>query len=109
MLLITTDYIPNMEIVDVKDSVFSEQVLSVNAVKDVVNSIKGIFGGKVDSYAEEYSAARKLALEHLTEQAEKLGGNAIINVRVQYNQFINSDLIFVIASASGLVVTASAG
>ncbi|WP_349534075.1 heavy metal-binding domain-containing protein [Leuconostoc citreum] len=33
------------DIVEVKEAVFSEQVLSVNIVKDAISGIKGIFGG----------------------------------------------------------------
>lgn len=105
MFIVTTDFIPNMKIVEMKDCVFSEQVLSINAVKDVMNSFKGIFGGELGSYAEEYKKARLLALKHIEKQAEKIGGNAIINLNVRYNQFINSDIIFIVVAASGLVVT----
>ena len=106
MLIATTDFSPDAKIIESKGSIFTEQVISINAAKDIANSIKGIFGGKFDSYAEEYKKARELAINHLKDQAKQMGGNAIINLKIQYNQFINSDIIFVVATADGLVVTA---
>lgn len=105
MLITTTDFIPNAKITQINGIVFSEKVISINAVKDMSNYIKGIFGGQFDSYAEEYTKARTLALEHLENQAKALNSNAIINVNVQFDQFINSDIIFIIAAANGVAVT----
>jgi len=104
MLITTTDFIPNMEIAETKGMVFSGKVVSVSAAKDVANYIKGLFGASVDSYADEYAKARTLAIEHLQQQAEALNGNAIINLNVKFDQFINSDIIFIIATTNGLVV-----
>nr|WP_243284654.1 hypothetical protein [Leuconostoc citreum] len=37
----------NKDIVEVKEAVFSEQVLSVNIVKDAISGIKGILGANL--------------------------------------------------------------
>ena len=108
MIVTTTDFIPNYRILNIKDVVFSEQVHSVNAAKDIMNGIKGIFGGALESYAEEYKLARENAVSDLKKQAEKLGGNAVIHLQVTYSEFINSDMFCITAMASGTVVEAEA-
>ncbi len=45
MKIVTTEMFSTKDIVEVKEAVFSEQVLSVNIVKDAISGIKGIFGG----------------------------------------------------------------
>lgn len=46
MQITTTDFIPGCNITNHLDTVFSEQILSINAIKDVVHSIKGISAPK---------------------------------------------------------------
>ncbi|WP_260144177.1 YbjQ family protein [Leuconostoc citreum] len=91
MKIVTTEMFSNKDIVEVKEAVFSEQVLSVNIVKDAISGIKGILGGKSNSYSEEFSKGRELALVALKSQAALLSANIIIDVCVDYNQFVNSD------------------
>ena len=37
----------------------------------------------------------------LESQARSLSANAIINTRVSYNQFVNSDIMLIVVTASG--------
>ena len=101
MKIVTTEMFSNKDIVEVKEAVFSEQVLSVNVVKDAISGIKGIFGGKSNSYSEEFSKGRELALVALKSQAALLSANIIIDVCVDYNQFVNSDIVLIVVTARG--------
>lgn len=104
MLITTTDFIENKHILQTKDVIFSEQVLSVNVAKDFVNGIKGMFGTKLEMYAEEYRKAREHALAELKAQADTLECNAIANLKIYYNQFVNSGVIFITVMAYGNAV-----
>lgn len=104
MLITSTDHVPGKKILEIKDMVFSEQVISINVAKDIMNGIKGFFGAKIDAYSEEYTKVRTLAIDDLTEQAKALNGDAIVHLNVFYNQFINSDIMFVTVTAYGTVV-----
>jgi hypothetical protein len=64
MHIVTTQTIAGMTISEVKGAIFTEQVIAVNAVKDTLSGIKGIFGGRSATYSEEYSKGRELALEN---------------------------------------------
>ncbi|MEB6181944.1 YbjQ family protein [Enterococcus casseliflavus] len=104
MYLVTTETIADQKISEVKGAIFNEQVISVNIVKDAISGIKGIFGGKSTTYSEEYSKGRKLALVELEEQAHRLSANAIVNTHISYNQFVNSDIMLIVVTASGTAV-----
>ena len=92
MYLVTTETIADHKISEVKGAIFNEQVISVNIVKDAISGIKGIFGG------------RKLALAELEQQAHRLSANAIVNTHISYNQFVNSDIMLIVVTASGTAV-----
>ena len=104
MFTVTTETIADKRIREVKGAIFNEQVISINIVKDTISCIKGIFGGKSTTYSNEYSSGRKLALLELESQARSLSANAIINTRVSYNQFVNSDIMLIVVTASGTAV-----
>ncbi|MBZ6008208.1 YbjQ family protein [Leuconostoc gelidum subsp. aenigmaticum] len=104
MKMVTTETISGQNITETKKIVFSEQVLSVNVVKDAISGIKGIFGGKSNSYSEEYAKGRQLAIDELQKEAEKIGANAIVGANVHYNQFVNSDIMLIIVTANGTAV-----
>ena len=101
MHIVTTQTIAGMTISEVKGAIFTEQVIAVNAVKDTLSGIKGIFGGRSATYSEEYSKGRELALAKLAEEARGLSTNAILAARVSYSQFINSDIMLLVITASG--------
>lgn len=107
MLCTTTDFIPNREITAFIDTLFTEQVTSVNVVKDLASWIKGITGGKMDTYAKEYAKARQLALDALEQQATAHEANALINLRIDFNEFVNSELIIITCAASAVAVKTS--
>ena len=46
MLVVTTDFIPNAAILETKGAVCSERVAAINAAKDAINWVKGLWGGQ---------------------------------------------------------------
>lgn len=105
MQITTTDFIPGCNITNHLDTVFSEQILSINAIKDVVHSIKGIFGAKMDAYVKEYRSIREQTLSDLEAQAAALNADALIHLQLRLDQFVNDGLIFVVCTASAVAVT----
>ena len=60
--------------------------------------------GYSEGYAEEYKKNRENAMADLIEQAEALQGDAIVNLSVAYDQFVNADMLCVVVTAYGTVV-----
>ena len=49
--------------------------------RDIMASLKNIFGGELTGYTELLSESRDEATERMVAQEEALGANAILNVR----------------------------
>ncbi len=49
--------------------------------RDIMASLKNIFGGELTGYTELLSESRDEATDRMVAQAEALGANAILNVR----------------------------
>lgn len=49
--------------------------------RDIMASLKNLFGGELRGYTELLSESREEAMERMVQQAEAAGANAILNVR----------------------------
>lgn len=49
--------------------------------RDIMASLKNIFGGELKGYTELLQESRDEAVERMTMQAQQLGANAVLNVR----------------------------
>jgi uncharacterized protein YbjQ (UPF0145 family) len=56
-------------------------VRAKNVGRDIMASVKNIFGGELKGYTELLQEARQEALARMVAQAEALGANGVINVR----------------------------
>ena len=81
MLVVNIDYVPGKDISHVLGLVKGEIVQSKNIGRDVMAGVKTIVGGEIKSYTDMISSAREVATKRMIEEAEKLGADAIINVR----------------------------
>ncbi|MDE5977435.1 MAG: YbjQ family protein [Turicibacter sp.] len=82
MLMVTTDSIVGKEIVEVKGLVKGSTVQSKHIGKDIGASLKTIVGGELTGYNEMLVEARQIALGRMTDDAKRLGANAIVGVRL---------------------------
>lgn len=56
-------------------------IQSKNVGKDITQSFKTLVGGELTAYTEMMNEARALATKRMTQEAEKLGADAIVNIR----------------------------
>ncbi len=80
MMLVNIDYIPGKEF-DVIGLVKGSVIQSKHIGKDIMSGFKTIVGGELNSYTEMMEEARGIATLRMVKEAEKLGANAIINIR----------------------------
>ena len=80
MILVNTDYITgkNFEMLGL---VKGSTIQSKNVGKDITQGFKTLVGGELKAYNEMMNDARALATKRMTEEAENLGADAIINIR----------------------------
>lgn len=80
MKLLNIDYIPGKEL-EVLEIVKGNVVMSKNMGKDIMAGLKTLVGGEITGYTEMLNQARQIAIKRMVDEAEKLGADAIINVR----------------------------
>lgn len=61
-------------------------IQSVHFGKDIVNSFKTLVGGELTSYTEMMNEARAVATRRMSEEAESMGADAVINIRYSSSQ-----------------------
>ena len=81
MIHSNTETIPGKQIVQFYGVVSGSTVRAKHIGRDIMASLKNIVGGELKGYTELLQEARNDALVRMTEQAESLGANAVVNVR----------------------------
>jgi len=81
MFLTNTEEIPGKKIVAFYGVVSGSTVRAKHAGRDLMASLKNIFGGELVGYTELLQESRDEAMERMKSQAKQLGANAIVNVR----------------------------
>ena len=81
MLLTTIDNVPGRQIIEHYGVVQGSSVRAKHVGKDIMASLKNLVGGEMKAYTELLSETRKEATNRMIAEDEKLGANAILNVR----------------------------
>jgi uncharacterized protein YbjQ (UPF0145 family) len=81
MIITTTEQIPNKEIVEIMGIARGSTVRARNIGNDIFASLKNIVGGEIEEYTKLQAQSREQALQRMVEDAEKLGADAVINIR----------------------------
>lgn len=80
MILVNTDYITGKEF-EMLGLVKGSTIQSKHIGKDISQGFKTLVGGELKAYNEMMTDARNLATNRMTEEAEQLGADAIVNIR----------------------------
>ena len=100
MKMTNTDFIPGYEVKEILGLVRGNTIQAKHIGKDIVAGFRNVIGGEIKEYTNMLSEAREIALKRMEEKAEKLGADAVINVR-----FMTSS---VMASAAEILVYGTA-
>lgn len=82
MLILTIDNIPGKEIKEIKGFVKGSTVRCKHIGKDIMAGFKNLVGGEMTGYNEMLTEARQISIGRMVEEAESLGANAIIGMRI---------------------------
>ncbi|MFO7792879.1 MAG: YbjQ family protein [Candidatus Saliniplasma sp.] len=86
MRITNTDKIADDEIVEDLGLVRGNTVRARNAVRDFTQGIRNIFGGELKAYSDLMTDAREEAIGRMVQDAQRLGADAIVNVRFMTSQ-----------------------
>ena len=104
MIITTTNSVEGKKIVNYRGIVFGEVISGVNFVKDFTAGLSDLFGGRSKTYESELIDARINALRELEERATRLGANAVVAVKIDYETLGQSNGMLMV-TASGTAVT----
>ncbi|MGD2005574.1 MAG: YbjQ family protein [Flavobacteriaceae bacterium] len=82
MILVNTPTIPDKAIVETLGIARGSTVRARNVGQDIFAGLKNIIGGEISEYTKLQAQSREQALQRMIEDAERLGANAIVNVRL---------------------------
>jgi len=103
MLVLTTPNIEGKKVVKYIGIVSGEAIMGANVFKDLFAGIRDIVGGRSGAYEKELRNAKSTAIEEMSDQAERLGANAILSVDLDY-ETIGQSMLMVSASGTAVVV-----
>lgn len=81
MITTNTDFVPGKEVSQILGLVRGNTIQAKHMGKDIVAGFRNIVGGEIKEYTKMLSEAREISLKRMEQKAEKLGADAVINVR----------------------------
>ena len=81
MMILTTDNYPGKE-VEPLGMVRGGNIQTVNMFKDIGSALKTLIGGELKNYNGMMDTSRKVAMERMIAEANALGADAIVGVRM---------------------------
>jgi uncharacterized protein YbjQ (UPF0145 family) len=82
MLLSNVEQVPGYRVTTHLGLVSGNTIRAKHVGRDIMASLKNIIGGEIKSYTDLLTEARNEAIQRMSQEAERLGANAVINVRL---------------------------
>ncbi|HPD65192.1 MAG TPA: YbjQ family protein [Bacteroidia bacterium] len=81
MIITSIPNIPGREIGEVLGIARGNTVRARNIGRDIVAGLKNVVGGEISEYTKLIADAREEALQRMMKDAQRLGADAVVNVR----------------------------
>lgn len=82
MIITNTPDVPQKEITELLGIARGSTVRARHIGKDIFAGLKTIVGGEISEYTKLLADAREQAIRRMKDDAERLGADAIVNVRI---------------------------
>jgi len=103
MLLSTTGEIQGKRIVKHVGLVRGNTIRARHIGRDIMAIVKNIVGGEISDYTKMMAESREQALDRMTAEAERLGANAVVEVKFATSMVMQSAAEF-LAYGTAVVV-----
>lgn len=85
--------------------VTSEVIIGANAFKDLLASFRDFWGGRSKTYEKVFAEARANGFQEITAQANAMGANAIVGLRLSYETMgENNSMLMVVCNGTAVVI-----
>lgn len=106
LLITTTNTIEGASILEYKGVITANIVLGVNFLKEFVASFSDFFGGTSGKYRKEMDRAYNIAMDILEDKAIAQRANAVVGVKVDYDEISGGGKSMLMVSISGTAIVA---
>jgi uncharacterized protein YbjQ (UPF0145 family) len=103
MIIVTTEKVPGKEVVEFKGFVKGSTIQAKHIGSDILAGLKTIVGGEIKEYSDMMEKARQIAIGRMVKDAEGMGANAILAVRLQTSS-VMSGAAEIVAYGTAVVV-----
>jgi len=83
MIITSGEQLPGKKIIEILGVARGSTVRARNVGRDIFAGLKNLVGGEISEYTKLQADSREQALKRMTEDAEKMGADAIIGLRLQ--------------------------
>ncbi len=101
MIVSTTTIIEGKPVRAYLGIVTGEAIMGANIVRDLFASVTDIIGGRSGAYESKLRDGRSIAIQEMTDEATRLGADAVIGVDLDY-EVVREGMLMI--SASGTAV-----
>lgn len=81
MIITTTETISGKKVVKTLGLVKGNTIRARHLGRDIVAGLRNIVGGEITEYTKMLAESREQALDRMQAEAEKLGANAVVEMR----------------------------
>lgn len=89
ILVVTSDMVPGRETAEALGLVRGSTVRAKHLGSDIVAALRNVVGGEVKEYASLLAGAREQALDRMCAEAEALGADAVVAMRMSTSSIAN--------------------
>ncbi len=81
VIVVATNYVPGHRVTEVKGAIWGITVRSRGLGGNLMAGLRSIAGGEIKEYVVMLNDARNLAMQRLKDEAEKVGANAVLDMK----------------------------
>lgn len=107
IIITPTNQIENAKIDKYLDLLSTNVVVGTNFFADFGAALSDIFGGYSDIYQDKLQKIYNTALKNLKQQASKIGANAIVGLKIDFDEISGKGKSMFMVSAIGMAVKVS--
>lgn len=86
IIVTTTETVPGKEVIEILGVARGNTIRARHLGSDIGAGLKGLVGGEIRGYVKAFTDAREEAYTRMLDEAEKLGADAVVNVRFTTSQ-----------------------
>lgn len=89
MIIVNTDFVPGRNVKEALGLVRGSTIRAKHIGKDILAGLRTLVGGEIKEYTEMLVESRNESVRRLEAQAERMGADAVINVRFVTSQVMS--------------------